>query len=206
MHQKVRDEAGEQRTRADGDEIGGGNGLECLGKRLDVGRHQEQLANFAVGGGDAGLAAYPRPVFELSFQFDRRGGGGIDASARQQDFGGKANGLGEISRDGGERRQEKIAEAVALQPGALLEAMLEESREQGLIFGKRDDPIAYVARREHVELFAEAAARTAIVTNGHHATQFADGGLTRSSQRRRQNITLESLQQRRQAGAAPDRN
>ncbi len=74
--------------------------------------------------------------------------------------------------------EKKIAEAVAFQARAFLKAVLEQSREQGFVFGERNDAIAHVARRKHVEFFAQTAAGSAIVAHRDHAAQFANGRLT----------------------------
>jgi hypothetical protein len=93
---------------------------------------------------------------------------------------------------------------VAFQSGALLKAVLEQSREQGLVFGEGNDAIAHVAWRKHIELFAQTSTRSAVVAHRHHATQFANGWLAGGGQRRRHDVTLQPLQQRGEARAAAD--
>jgi hypothetical protein len=84
--------------------------------------------------------------------------------------------------------------------------MLKQPREQRLVFGEGNDAIAHVARRKHIELFAQTAARSAIVAHRDHSRQFANGRLTGGGQRRRHHVTLQPLQQRGEAGAPADRH
>ena len=62
-HQQIRNKAGEERARADADDIGAGNGIERLGQGLDVGRNQKQFLDTNLAGRDVGLAPYPRAIF-----------------------------------------------------------------------------------------------------------------------------------------------
>ena len=125
-------------------------------------------------------------------------------SACEQNFRRKAHRLRKVSGDRRQSRQKQIAEAVAFQSRTFLKAMLEQSREQGFVFRKGDDAIAHIARRKHIELFAQTAARSAIVAHRHHTRQFANGWLTGSGQRRSHDVTLQPLQQRGEARAAAD--
>ena len=50
--QQVGNEAGEERTGADGDQVGAGHRFQSLGQRLDVGRIEKQLLDAAAAGGD----------------------------------------------------------------------------------------------------------------------------------------------------------
>ena len=83
------------------------------------------------------------------------------------------HGLGEVSGDAGERGDEEVAEAVAFEV-ALGEAVLEELREQVLVFGERDHAVADVAGRKHVEVFAQAAGGAAVVGDGDDGGELAD--------------------------------
>src|SRR5208283_1349813 len=96
-----------------------------------------------------------------------------DAASCGEDLGGHLHVLGEVSGDAGERGEEEIAEAVALE-AAMLEAVLEEAGEQELVLGERDHAVADVAGREHVELFAEAAGGATVVGDGDDGGEVAD--------------------------------
>src|SRR5579863_5563806 len=85
--------------------------------------------------------------------------------------------------------------------------MAKELREQGLVFAEGDDAIANVARREHVELFAEASAGTAVVADRNHGAKVADDGRIRTRGgdfRRSECEALEAFQKSGKAGAAAD--
>src|SRR5450432_2055905 len=97
-------------------------------------------------------------------------------SSSEQNFGGEAHGLRKIRSDGSERRQKEIAEAVPFEAGAFVEAVAKEFREQRFVSAEGDDAVANVARRKHVQLFAQAAAGSAVVADGDHSAQIADNG------------------------------
>jgi len=64
---------------------------------------------------------------------------------------------------------------VTFQARTLLKAVLKQLREKGLILRKRYDAVPDVARREHVEFFAQASTRTAVVTDRDYCTKVTDG-------------------------------
>src|SRR5580700_11318888 len=106
MDQQVGDEAGKERSGTDGDEVGLGDGFERLGQRLNVWRHEKELANFTLAGGDASFAADALDIFELRFELDRRCCGWKNVASGEQNFGGEPDGLGKIASDrsqGGEK-------------------------------------------------------------------------------------------------------
>src|SRR5271169_3063770 len=145
MHQKIGNEAREQGARPDCNEVGCSDGIKRLRKRLHVRRHEKQFANFPLAGGNTGLAADARPILELGLEFNRRSRGRENMSAGEKNFGRQTHRLGEVSRDRSQRGQKKIAEAVALEPRTFLKAMLEEPREQSLVFRECNDAVSYVA-------------------------------------------------------------
>ena len=84
---------------------------------------------------------------------------------------------------------------------------------------KRNNAVAHVARRQHVEVLAQPAAGAAVIADGDHGAKFGDGdgptaaeselaraessGFARgSSSRRRCDVLLQSLQQGGKSGAA----
>ena len=83
--------------------------------------------------------------------------------------------------------------------------MLKQAGEQGFVFGERNDAVANVSRREHVELFAQTSAGAAVVADRDHGAQFADFRLVRLAQRAGPgDVTFEPLKQGGQTGAAAD--
>jgi hypothetical protein len=92
--------------------------------------------------------------------------------------GGGLYGCGEVSGDAGEGGEEEVAEGVAFE-GAAGEAVLEETREEVLVFGEGDETGADIAGRREVKVFAEAAGGAAVVGDGDDGGELADeaGGL-----------------------------
>ena len=88
-------------------------------------------------------------------------------SARCEDLRRELDGLGEVTRDFRQCGDEEVAEAVSFEAGvaglAGRKAMPKQPREQVLIVGQGHHAVAQVAGRQHVEVFAQAAAGTAIV-------------------------------------------
>jgi hypothetical protein len=85
--------------------------------------------------------------------------------------------------------------------------MLEELREQSFILTEGDDAIADITGRKHVELFAQAAAGAAIVTDGDNGAEVPDDGRIgpcATYLRGSKNEALESLEQSRKSGTAAD--
>ena len=86
-------------------------------------------------------------------------------TAGDQNFRGKAHGFRKVVSDGSQRRQKEIAETVAFQTGSFIEAMPEELGKQSFILAEGDDTVPDIARRKHVEFFAQASAGTAVVAD-----------------------------------------
>ena len=105
-------------------------------------------------------------VFERGFERHVGGGAGIDASGDLEHFRGGPHGVRKIAHDLRQRHQEQVAEAVALEPAAGLETVLEQAREQRGILAQRHHAVADVAGRQHVELAAQASGAAAVVGDG----------------------------------------
>ena len=96
---------------------------------------------------------------------------------------------------------------MTFEAGAFFEAVLEELREQGLILAEGDDAVADVARRKHVEFFAQAAAGAAVVADRDHGAEVTNDGHAGESYGhlgRSESEALEPLKQSGEARAAPD--
>src|SRR5271166_3853031 len=112
-------------------------------------------------------------------------------------------------RNRSKRGQKEISKAVAFEARALGEAVLKEPREQSFVFAERDNAIANVARRQHVEFLTQATAGAAIVADRHYGAKITNN--RRSSGRftdlrRGEGEALESFQQSRKARATADRD
>src|SRR5271156_724765 len=82
--------------------------------------------------------------------------------------------------------------------------MLEEPGHECFVFGKSNNAIANVARRKHVELFAQTAAGTTVVAHRHYSRQFANDRLTSEGFCGGHDITLQALEQGGKTGAPAD--
>ena len=78
------------------------------------------------------------------------------------------------------------------------EAVLKELGEQGLVFGEGHHAVADVARREHVELAAQAAGTAAVVCHGDNGGNFNLTGLA--------GVGFQAMQEGGQACPASDRH
>src|ERR1017187_5390489 len=136
VHQQIGDDAGEQRTGAEGDQVGLGDGGEGGGHGADFARPQANGLDAMLAAADAGFADDDGAVGEGGFQRDVGGGAGVDAAGDFEDFRGGRDGVGEIAQDLGEGHEEEVAEAVALEPAAGWEAVLEEAGQQGRVFAE----------------------------------------------------------------------
>ena len=62
-----------------------------------------------------------------------------------------------IARELRQRGQKQVAEAMAFQSAAAGEPVLEQPRQQRFVLRQRHHAVADIARRQHVELAAQAA-------------------------------------------------
>ena len=128
-------------------------------------------------------------------------------SAGEENLRRQPDGFTEILGDSSQGGQKQIAEAVAFEAGPFYETMLKQAREQGLVFGERNDAVANISGREHAELLAQAPAVSAIVADGYDGAQLADLWLVGLAwDARAVNVTFETLKQGRQSRAAADGN
>ncbi len=93
-----------------------------------------------------------------------------------------------------------------LEAGAFVEAMTKKPRQQSFVLTQGNNAIADVARRKHVEFFAEASAGAAIVTDGHHGGKITDQERIVPVARRVRgsNEPLQAFQKSGKTGAATD--
>src|SRR6266849_7423864 len=110
---------------------------------------------------------------------DVRKSGRKNAAADGQDFAAHADGLGKIAGNVSEGRQKKIAEVVAHQTAAGVEAVLKEATEKGFVFRKSDHAVANVAGGEDAIFAAQAAGAAAVIRDGHNGGEVGDGMLGR---------------------------
>src|SRR5207249_12019711 len=83
--------------------------------------------------------------------------------------------------------------------------MLEQTRESCFVLRERDDAVADIARRKHVELFAQASAGATIVTDCDYSAELGNircGGGRGNGFGWKSSVALQSSQYCREAGAA----
>src|SRR5262252_8977169 len=96
---------------------------------------------------------------------------------------------------------------MTLKPRPLVEAMTEQLGKQCFILAQGDDAIPDVTRRKHVELFPQSSTGAAIITNRDDCREVANRRFAAGDRNRirgRLYEALQSLEQRRQAGSAPN--
>ena len=189
-HQQRRQRRGEQRARAEHQQVGALHGLHGLRQRRRRLGLQAQAAHVAAVAGDRGLAGHDAPVLHLRHQGGRRGGRRQHLAGDGQHAGAERDGGVERPDDLRQRGQEQVAEGVAGDL-ALREPVLEDGGQQGLVLGQGHQAVADVARRRQVEVAAQAAGGAAVVgqrDDGHGL----DAG------------DLEAAQDDREAGSAAE--
>ena len=140
LHQFGHQQVGEQRrveaARTQQDQIGVGNGFEGPGQGRRPFRDAAEANNRALGLADAGFAFDPLAVFEFGPEAHIGIGGGHHLALHRQH---PAAGRDRRFQAAGDRRkggEEQVAEAVALQAAARLEAVLEQAGEQRFFGGE----------------------------------------------------------------------
>src|SRR5271154_5042477 len=101
MHQQVGDEAGKQRSWTDADDIGAGNGVESLRKRLDIGWNEEKFLDANFAGRDFSFSTHASAIFHQRFEFDVGSCGGMYMAASDENFRGQAHSFREVIGDVG---------------------------------------------------------------------------------------------------------
>ena len=80
--------------------------------------------------------------------------------------------MSEVARDLVHSCEKKISEAVSFEPAAGGKPVLEQLRQQVLIFRKRSHAIADIARRQGIEVAAQAAGASAIIADRDDGCDF----------------------------------
>ena len=114
---------------------------------------------------DARLAHHDPAILQDCFQDHVFICGRVDATGNVQHFRRGLHGVGKIAHDVGQRGKKEIAEAVSFQTASGMEAILEQTRQQGLILRQRHHAVADVARRQHLELAAQATGAAAVIAH-----------------------------------------
>ncbi len=178
-YEKVADHGGVERARAEGDEVGGGDGVEGFGQRIALGGVDHEFNDAGLCGGDAGFAANHGAVLHLRHEHGVGGGRGVNAAARGEDLRGSLDGLGEIAAHFRQCSEEEIAEAVAFEIAGV-EAVLKELCEKGFVLGEGNHAVADVTGGEDVHVLAQAAGGATVIGDGDDRGEIADaeeGGL-----------------------------
>ena len=128
-NQKVGEDAGIERARAEQDEVGFADGFDRFREGASIARRQGEALDAFAAGGDAGFAMDAASAFESSDEGDVGDGGWKNLAADREDFAADADGFGEVAGDVREGREEEVAEIVADEATAGVKAVLEEAAE-----------------------------------------------------------------------------
>lgn len=192
--QEIGDDRGVQRAGPEHDQVGVLERFDRGGEGVGVGRVEDELGQSLAGKADRRLAlvlfarnSTPAQL-KVAAEACRQ-----DSAANREDLLCGFDRLVEVPGypcDGG---QEEVAEGVAGEALAGLEAELEEAGEQVLVVGQRDQTVADVARRQQPQVAAQPPGGAAVVGNRDDAGQIGDLGA---------DPALQAGEQRGQPGAA----
>ena len=172
-----------------------GDRLEHLRQRPDVARLEEDAPDGYALPRDVRLAQDAAPVGQLGAEphgVERRR---QDGPPHGQHLARDADRVEEVARDLGEGGEEEVPEAVARELPVAREPELEELRHQRLDLRQRDETVADVARRQHLELVAQPSRAAPVVGHGD------DGRQRRHAPAE---VALERREDHREARAAAD--
>ncbi len=172
---EIGQDAGVERAGAEKNQIGLLDGFERLGKRAGGTRREREFFDGLAAGGDAGFAVDAAAAFERGDQRDVGDGRRENAAANGEDFAADADGFGEIAGDVGECGEEEIAEIVADETAAGVEAILKEAAEKSFVLRKGDHAVADVAGRQDTIFAAQAAGAAAVIGDGDDGGEVGDG-------------------------------
>ena len=206
MHKKIWDEASEQGTGPDRDEVGGSDLFQRIRERSSIWRLHRQLQYPTLARGDIRFATNQASVCHLRCELNVAGCRGNNVAARFQNLRRDFHSFREIAAQIRQRCQEEVAEVVSFQTYACGESVLEQPRHQRFVFRQSDHAVANVARRGNVQFLAKTSARSPIVRNGHDSGQVGDAYRGRFLERLpgHQHHVLQAAQDRGQACASAE--
>jgi hypothetical protein len=124
-----------------------------------------QATDRRTRGRDLRFAAHLAAVFKLRDEPHIVNRCRIDTTLTRQNLGREADCFDEVACDFRQRSEEEIAEAMATEFARAAKAIAKEAREQSGIFRERDHAVAYVAGRQHLQLFTQPAGTAPIIRN-----------------------------------------
>ena len=152
VHQNVGNQAGEERSGADGDEVGAGDGLQRLRQRLNIGAGSS--ADCTMRSLLAVMLVSPRTrePSSISASSSHVGSGrGINVSACGENFRREPHGLGEVAGHCRQSAQGRGCRSCVLRARTFRESDSGTGATSALVLGERDDAVANVARRQNAE-------------------------------------------------------
>src|SRR5262249_48965365 len=164
-HEQVGYDAGEERSRAERDQVGVEYRLDRFVESARVGRRDTQLANRRVLRFDGHLAAdkFPSYLRRQIYAVQRRR---EHAGRYAQHSPGLINRLKKGPAHLVERQYDQIAERMAANRPIAGKAMAEDPGDEAIFVSQRDQTIANVARRQNRELAAQTPRALAVVGYG----------------------------------------
>src|SRR6267378_4023450 len=173
--EQVRENAGVERAGTEEDQVGLLDGFDGPGERTHATGGKLDFLDRNATGGNAGFAVNDAAVFERGDEMNVRKRRRKNAAANGEHFAADADGFGEIAGDVGERGEEKIAEIVADEAAAGMEAVLKQASEKSFIFRKSHHAVADVAGRKDAVFAAQAAGAAAVIGDRDDGGEIGDG-------------------------------
>jgi len=203
-YQQVGKDAGVKRAWAEEDKVGFANGFDGFGKGARGAMRERELLDALAAGGDAGFAVDAAAVFQSCDERDVGDCRGENLPADREDFAADANSFGEVAGDMSQSGEKEVAEIVADEAAAGVEAVLEEAAEKSFILAESDHAIADVAGGENAIFAAEAARAAAVVGDGDDRGKAGDGVLGFDFVAAAGDEILEAAEQSGKTGAAAE--
>ena len=192
-HQQVGQERGVETARTQHNQIGMGDRLQGAGQGGGASRRAAQPHDRTGGIADLGFPFNAFPVFELRPEAHIRIGGWHHLTLHGQHPAAGRDRRFQVAGDGREGRKKEVAKTVTLQPTACLEAVLEQSGEQGLLPGQGCQAVADIARGLHPQLPAQHPTAAAVIGHRDYGREIAA-------------VALQPTEQGGEPGAAADRH
>jgi len=175
--EQVGDDTGVERAGPHEDEVRLLDGLDGRGERTDAAWVQPNFTNGHPAAGNARFALHALAVGKSSDQMHVGKRGRKDPATNSEDFARDADGFGKVTRHMGKSGQEEIAEIVATQATAGVEAILEKPTEKGFVLGECHHAVTDVAGGKHAIFAAETAGTATVIGDRNDGGEVRDGAL-----------------------------